>query len=311
MENSGSERKQNNPENSIAIAGATGALGHKIARHLVNRGAKAQALVRKQSSAEKINQLEKAGVQITFVDYENQQDLVQACRNVSCVVSALSGLEDVIIDTQGKILDAALIAGVPRFIPSDYSIDFTKISEGTNRNLDLRKIFHDRINKTTISATSILNGMFTDLLTGQAPLILNPVKRVIYWGDKHQPLDFTTMEDTAAFTASAALDPDTPRYLRISGEISSPEKLKNSASAAKGENFKLFRIGGIKTLDNMIKFTQFVSSQKNEVFPPWQGMQYLRNMLSGNAKLEPLNNERYGKQKWSSVREVLEIKNTS
>jgi hypothetical protein len=34
--------------------------------------------------------------------------------------------------------------------------------------------------------------------------------------------------------------------------------------------------------------------------PPWQGMQYLRNMLSGHAKLTSLDNDR-----WTSVREVI------
>ncbi len=151
--------------------------------------------------------------------------------------------------------------------------------------------------------------MFTDLLKKEAPLILKPVKRVMYWGDKHQPLDFTTIEDTAAFTALAALDADSPRYLRIAGEVSSPEKLKLSASQANGTSFKLLRLGSLKVLDNMIRFTRFVAPQKKEIFPPWQGMQYLRNMLSGNGKLEPLDNHRYGKRNWIGVREVLETQN--
>jgi len=41
------------------------------------------------------------------------------------VVSALAGLRDVIVETQAALLDAAIKARVPRFIPSDFSIDFT------------------------------------------------------------------------------------------------------------------------------------------------------------------------------------------
>ncbi len=44
---------------------------------------------------------------------------------------------------QGKVLDAAVAAGVPRFIPSDYSLDFTKTRPGENRNLDLRRRFRE------------------------------------------------------------------------------------------------------------------------------------------------------------------------
>jgi hypothetical protein len=80
-------------------------------------------------------------------------------------VSALQGLGDVIVDMRTALLEGAIEAGVPRFIPSDYSIDFTKLPPGENRNLDLRRDFHKRLEKTPIFATTILNGAFADMLT--------------------------------------------------------------------------------------------------------------------------------------------------
>jgi hypothetical protein len=68
---------------------------------------------------------------------------------------------------------------MPRFIPSDYCIDFTKLPPGTNRNLDLRREFHERLDRAPIAATSILNGRFADMLTGQAPIVLFKFKRVL------------------------------------------------------------------------------------------------------------------------------------
>ena len=88
-------------------------------------------------------------------------------------MSALQGLRDVIVETQSVLLDAAIKAGVPRFIPSDYSIDFTKFPLGENRNLDLRRDFHERLEKASISATTIFSGAFAEMLTGQMPLILD------------------------------------------------------------------------------------------------------------------------------------------
>ena len=38
------------------------------------------------------------------------------------------------MDRQGVLLEGAVRAGVPRFIPSDYSADFTKTRPGGNRN---------------------------------------------------------------------------------------------------------------------------------------------------------------------------------
>ena len=57
-------------------------------------------------------------------------------------------------------------------IPSDYSIDFTKFKDGENRNLDLRREFHQYLDSTSIAATSIFNGAFMDMLCNEIPMII-------------------------------------------------------------------------------------------------------------------------------------------
>ncbi len=147
--------------------------------------------------------------------------------------------------------------------------------------------------------------MFADLLTGQAPVILFGLKRVVYWGNADQLLDFTTIENTAAFTALAALDDTTPRYLRIAGDVLNVKGLASAASDATGKEFRPMRAGGLGSLQTMIKITRTLLPKKNDVFPPWQGMQYLHNMFTGLPKLEPLDNDRYPGIHWTPVKEVL------
>ena len=289
----------------IVVAGATGELGSMIVHALRDREAAVRALVRPGTDPTRTAGLRARGVDIREVSLEDVDGLTEACRGAHCVVSALSGLGKVIVDLQTNLLTATENAGVQRFIPSDYSIDYTRLPRGTNRNLDFRKTFRERTYRTPVKVTSVLNGMFTDLLTGQAPLILKPVRRVMYWGNKEQPLDFTSMQDTARYTAEVALDDDTPRDLRIAGEVLDPEGLRRVASEVYAGDFKLLRLGGIGVLSKMIDLTQLVAPQREEVFPPWQGMQYLRNMLSGRAKHPKLDNDRYPHLKWQSVREVL------
>jgi hypothetical protein len=194
---------------------------------------------------------------------------------------------------------------VPRFIPSDYSIDFTRLSPGENRNLDLRRDFHTRFDGASISATSIFNGAFTDMLTGQMPLILFPLKRVLYWGDADQRMDFTTIDDTATFTARAALDPSTPRYLRIAGDQLSARELMSVISEVTGKRFHLFRGGSLGMLGALIRIARTVAPGEGDLYPPWQGMQYMRNMFDGRAKLEPLDNDRYAGMYWATARDVF------
>ena len=290
---------------TIILAGATGALGQLIAGYLLQRKATVRALVRKNSSATAIEALRAKGAEIREVDYKNVVELTEACLGGDCVVSAVSGLREVIVELQSQLLQAAVAAGVPRFIPSDYCIDFTKLPAGSNRNLDLRREFQIILDKAPINATSILNGMFTDLLTGQAPVILFKINRVLYWGKASQPLDFTTMANTAEFTAAAALDPNSPRFLKIAGEVASIRDLRNTASEVTGHKFRLLWAGSLGVMKTMIRLTKTFSPGTDEVFPPWQGMQYLYDMLSGLPKLDQLDNNCYPEIKWTSVKDVL------
>ena len=289
----------------VVLAGATGALGLRIARALRVRGATVRALLRRGTGAERSDALRGLGVEIALADLDDEAQVTVACRGAACVVSALNGLAPTMLGTQGALLRGAVAAGVPRFIPSDYSLDFTKTRPGDNRNLDLRRDFHRALDAAPIRATSILNGGFTDLIVGAAPFVLFPIKRVLHFGDADQRVDFTTMDDTAAFTARAALDPDAPRVLRISGDETSPRGIAASASAATGQRFTTMRAGSLGTLSTLISVARAVMPGKTQVFPPFQGLQYMRDMFSGRGKLEPLDNGRYPDMRWTSVREVI------
>ena len=290
---------------TILVAGATGNLGVRIAAALRERGANVRALVRHGTARDKLERLEGLGVEIATVDLLSTFEVTPACTGISCVVSALQGLRDVIVEAQTVLLDGAIKAGVPCFIPSDYSIDFTKFPAGENRNFDLRREFHKRLDESPISATTIYNGAFAELLTGQMPLIFFKFKRILYWGNPDQRMDFTTMDDTATFTARAALDPSTPRFLRIAGDQLSARDLTVLVSEVTGTKFKLFRAGSLGSLGVLIRVARTAAPAEKQLFPAWQGMQYMHNMFDGRAKLEPLDNDRYPSISWVTVREVL------
>jgi hypothetical protein len=242
---------------------------------------------------------------VAQVDYGQAAELQRWCAGASCVVSALSGLADVIVDAQGALLDAAVATGCPRFIPSDFAIDFVKLPAGNNRNFDLRLAFKARLDAAPIAATSVLSGAYADLLRGQAPFVLPQLRRVLAWGDLNMKLDFTTMDNTAAFTAAAALDQQTPRFLRIAGDQVTAPELAAIATELSGQRYRVLRPGGLGLLEVMIRLARAFDREEDEVFPAWQGMQYMRDMYGGQAKLEPLDNGRYPELRWTSVREVM------
>ncbi|MFH1435487.1 MAG: NmrA family NAD(P)-binding protein [Pseudomonadota bacterium] len=103
---------------TIVVAGATGNLGGRIARALLERGAGVRALVRRGTARDKIERLKELGASIASVDLSSASEAAPACSGASCVVSALQGFRDVIVEAQTVLLDAAIEADVPRFIPS-------------------------------------------------------------------------------------------------------------------------------------------------------------------------------------------------
>ena len=96
------------------------------------------------------------------------------------------------------------------------------------------------------------------------PLLLFKKKLVLYWGNSDRRLDFTTMDDTAEYTSYVALDPSSPRFLRIAGDQISPRGLKVVVSEVTGEKFRLFRAGGRRFLSFIIKIARKVAPGENE-----------------------------------------------
>lgn len=289
----------------ILIAGGTGNLGGRIIRSLLIKGVEVHAIVRLNTPSDKIKALEEKGVKVFKVNMMDINEVSAVCAGASCVISALAGLGDVIIDMQKVLLDAAIAAGVPRFIPSDYSLDFTKFSDGENRNLDLRREFHSYLDKTNISATTIFNGAFADMLTDQIPMILFKPKLILYWGNADHKMAFTTMDNTADFTANAALDGNSPRYLHIAGDQISAREIKAALEQLTSNKFHLFRTGGKALLSTIIKIARKISPSENELYPAWQGMQYMRNMIDERSNLSSTDNDRYPNMVWTSVKDLL------
>ena len=291
---------------TILVAGGTGNLGGRIVKAAIARGAEVRAIVRKGSEPEKIEKLTELGAEVITVDMSDVDELKKACQGASCVVSALSGLHETIVDSQIKLLDAAIAAGVPRFIPSDFSSDFTKLPAGENRNFDLRKEFHQYLDKSPIAATSILNGAFADeILSYNTPLYNVENFSVGYWGDKSDwKIDFTTMDNTADYTAAAALDSTTPKILRIASFQISPNELVSVGKEVKNREFKLVPMGSLEDFSASNKKERAAHPEgEKEVFPGWQNKQYLYSMFS--VQNTPLDNDRYPDVRWTSAIDVL------
>lgn len=288
----------------ILVAGGTGNLGGRIVAALLRRGAAVRAIVRAETAPAKVDALARQGVDVRLVDMTDVAALTEACTGVACVVSAVAGLRDVVVDGQAVLLAAAVAAGVPRFIPSDFSSDYTQQATGENRNFDLRREFQALLDQAPIQATSVLNGAFAELLTYNIPLLDFKQQQVGYWEDADWRIDFTTMDDTAGFTAAAALDPTTPRFLRIASFQPTAAELVAAAETVGKGPVELVRLGSRADLARAIQHVRAANpAGEQQLYADWQQMQYMLSMFS--VQNTPLDNHRYPDLRWTTLPELL------
>ncbi|MGB6546201.1 MAG: NmrA family NAD(P)-binding protein [Candidatus Acidiferrales bacterium] len=317
----------NNLQRIIVVAGARGNLGKLICDALLSRARTdgrpvlVRGLVRKSSAhaasadAPASPADRQLGIELAIepVDYHSDDDLNRVCAGAYCVVSALQGLEDVIVGVQSRLLNAAIKAGARRFIPSDYSLDITKLPVGANRNFDLRLIFHQRAaeiirqSNSTLEFTSIFQGAFMELLGTGWVLFDYKKRRVTYLGSPDTVMEFTTIANTAEFTAAVAMDPNpTPSKLLIAGAQLTAKQAQDAAKRVTGVDFglkRLMSVGMIRRIIGLMRF--FKPGKKDEVMPMWVRMQYGYCMALGVASPGRLDNDRYQGLRWTGPDEVI------
>lgn len=311
----------NDRQKIVVVAGAQGNLGKLVCDALLSRARaegeplRVRGLVRKSGAhAAAATSGAPAEQQLTIepVDYDSEDDLNRVCSGAYCVVSALQGHEDVIIGVQARLLAAAIKGGARRFIPSDYSLDFTELPVGANRNFDTRRTFHERADgliqqsKSSIELTTVFQGAFTELLGGGWVLLDYKKRRVTYFGSPDTVMEFTTAPNTAEFTAAVAMDPNpTPKKLLIAGTRLTPKEAQQVAKRVTGVDFALKRMMSVGMLNVVIGLMKFFKPGKKEVMPMWVGMQYAYCMALGVASPEHLDNDRYPGIRWTGPDEVV------
>ena len=310
-----------NSQMVIVVAGAQGNLGKLVCEALLAQARLAgqallvRGLVRKGRSSASASTSDTADPRLVIepVDYASDDDLGRVCAGATCVVSTLQGLEEVIVGVQSRLLQAAIAHKVRRFIPSDFSGDFTKLPAGSHRNFDLRRKFHQvadgiiRQSQVPVECTSIFQGGFTELLGSGWVLFDYKKRQVGYFGSPDTVMEYSTWQNTAEFAAAAALDPNpTPRYLYIAGQRMTPREAQQIAKQVTGVDFALKRIMPTWLLGGVIKLLKlFKPGKPDEVMPLWVAMQYGYCGALGLMSPARLDNERYPEIQWTGVNAVI------
>ncbi|MUN41197.1 NmrA family NAD(P)-binding protein [Actinomadura litoris] len=277
----------------VFVAGATGLLGGRIVDALLDRGASVRALVRPGEDAAKkaaIEALQARGLEVVAGDITDPPArLAEAVGDAATVISAVQGGPDVIVDGQANLVHAAEKAGAARFIPSDFAVDVTKLADGDNFMIDWRRAAAARFRGADLDVVSVLNGAFYEVMVGFMGIVDWEGGTLSHWGDPDQPLDLTSVSDTAAYTAAVALDPGATGTLRFAGEVISFRRFHEAVQRGSGRRLELRDLG---TADELRAEIERRAGLTENPFD-YVALQYQWCMVSGKGKFDTLDNARY------------------
>jgi NADH dehydrogenase len=197
----------------ILVAGATGMLGSEICRRLRARGERVRGLARTTSSAEKVADLEKDGVEIVRGDLKDRGSLDAACAGAEVVISTVSIITTAqagdsfdATDSAGTmaLIDAAKQAAVRQFI--FVSFDTAPVPEApivtAKRNVE------EHLKRSGLDYTILHPGYFMEIWLGPHTFADPVAGTARLYGAGTTPLGYVAVNDVAEVAVRSVRNPD-------------------------------------------------------------------------------------------------------
>ena len=190
----------------IAIAGITGQLGTLIAKAILSTSdAQIRGLCRNKS---KLAPELSSSSRITIVEGDST-DLAaarEAVRDCQVVICCYLGPNDLMTNGQKVLIDACVAEAVPRYIASDYSLDYRSLKLGDlpakDPMIEVRSYLEDKL----VMGVHVLIGCFTETFVNYVGYLKLKDNQLSYWGTGDEKWDFTTYGTCAEYVAAVALD---------------------------------------------------------------------------------------------------------
>jgi len=164
----------------VALAGASGRLGPAILEQLLAHNYDVTVLTRAESTA-----TFPAAAKVQRVDYSSKESLVAALKGQDAVVSAIANPA---IDKQIILIDAAVEAGVKRFLPSEFGSDTTNAKAAAlpvfRHKVNSQKALQERAAASTngFTYTTVVTGPLLGWVLTQAFLNIKEKRATLYDG---------------------------------------------------------------------------------------------------------------------------------
>ncbi|KAI8716179.1 NmrA domain-containing protein [Fusarium sp. LHS14.1] len=188
-----------------------GLFGSVVLSELVNAGFEVTLL----SRSERPDEVLPDGVRRVVVDYSDVDNLTKALSGQDAVVSTVSAEAAL---GQKLIIDAAIKAGVKRFVPSDFGSLTTDPAASHFLHhvnfVEIQKYLKSKSDEIEYTIFSI--GAFTDFLINYGAFFDWKNKTAEVWGDGKTPLSTTSLSGSARAIVGALKNPEPTKNKNLS-----------------------------------------------------------------------------------------------
>jgi uncharacterized protein YbjT (DUF2867 family) len=209
----------------VAVLGASGTIGFEVSQSLLGLGHELLAISRARAAhnAERLDRLAAGGAQLCYrPDLTDAAALARALRGWEVLVVAMRASPRIIAATEPAILQAALQAGISRFVPDDFGTHSMATPYGVSAHFDAKKRFHERLEASGMPWTVIYPGGIAEYFLPN----LRPPPTVYAWGDRSLRFPIHTLRDIGAISARAVTDERTVgRAVQLYAQLVSTDQL--------------------------------------------------------------------------------------
>ncbi|OGM42488.1 NmrA-like family protein [Aspergillus bombycis] len=288
---------------TVGIAGITGKFARRVVSHLLKHSdVTIRGYCRDPSKVpESISSSEK--VTLFKGDAFDKGAIRTFAQGCDVLICCYLGDNQLMIDGQKILIDACEEQGVPRYIASDWALDYTKLKLGELFPKDPMIHVHAYLATTQkVKGVHVLIGGFMEPVLSPFFNILDPKTNTFrFWGEGDEIMEGTTYDNAAEFTTAVARDPEATGIIRFLGGRATIREIAQSYEKVYGVRANLERLG---SLDDLYKFMHEKQAQNPADIYGYMFFYYY--WINGQTFVGPqLDNDKYPQVKPVSWEEYM------
>ncbi|RWX57102.1 NmrA family NAD(P)-binding protein [Photobacterium chitinilyticum] len=187
----------------VAVIGAAGQVGVPLTRGLLSLGHDVTIITRKKQQDTTLADFEQLGAKISFcADMHDTELMADILQGVDTLVASVPASKSIIEQSEPIWLNAAMKAGVKRFVPTEFGCHTQAIEMGDGEVFDNKKRFHDLLMNSGIGWTLFYNGGIFDYFLPN----LRYFRKITTFGDLDLPIYTHDIDDIGYLAALAVTD---------------------------------------------------------------------------------------------------------